>query len=70
MVGKFLAALAAATLSAAPVAAQLSGTAEPTTERSDGNGLGGDVVYLVLPFLVLIALLVAITKEDEGPVSP
>ena len=68
MVGKFLAAVAAATLSAAPVAAQPSETAGPRAERNDGNGL--DVAYFVLPLLVLIALLVAITKDDEGPVSP
>ena len=71
MVGKLLATLAAVTLAAAPVAAQPTPSPEPPVEQSQGNGVGsGDVAYLVLPFLVLIALLVAITKEDEGPASP
>ena len=66
---KILAALAAASLAAAPAAAQPA--PQPATESVEGSELRGESkAYYILPVLVLIALLVAVLKGEEGPSSP
>jgi hypothetical protein len=66
---KILAALAAASLAAAPVAAQPAPA--PAPETVEGSALRGEPkAYYILPVLVLIALLVAVLKGEEGPSSP
>jgi hypothetical protein len=68
---RLIALIAAAALAAAPAAAATAAPLpEPAPETADGSGMRGAVVY-VLPLLVLIALLIAMTNGgDDAPASP
>ena len=64
---KPFAAFAALALAAAPVAA----TPPPAPERVEGSEIrGGTAAYVLLPIVIVIALLIAITKGDGEPESP
>lgn len=71
MLARTLAALAALSLAAAPVAAQPAPAADPAPEQAQGSTLRGEAVgYVLLPLLVLLVVLVAALKGDEEPHSP
>lgn len=63
--------LAAASLASAPAAARPSAApVEPAPERAQGSALRGGAAIYVLPLLVVLAILFALAKEKEEPVSP
>jgi hypothetical protein len=68
-VRKILAAVAAASLAAAPAAARQA--PQPALETVQGSELRGEnAAYFILPILVLLAILFAVLKGEEGPSSP
>lgn len=68
------AALAALSLAAAPAVAQTAPPPVPASEEAEGSALRGDSnpAYYILPILIVIALLIAMLRGDDGepPVSP
>jgi hypothetical protein len=63
-----IAALAALALAAAPAAAAPP-PLTPASEHIEGSELHG-AVYWLLPVLVIVALLVAISAGDDGDATP
>ena len=67
------AAIAAASMAAAPVAAQPAPAAEvaPKAETVDGESLrGGFILPLAIIVAILLGVLLLTKGEDESPVSP
>lgn len=71
---KLTAPLAALSLAAAPAVAQAAPSPLPQPEQAEGSALRGDSnpAYYILPILIVIALLIAMLRGDDGepPVSP
>jgi len=63
--------LAAASLAAAPAAAQTPpAPVEPTPEQVEGSALRSGAAVYILPLVVLLVVLLAMVKEKEEPASP
>ncbi|HYG30033.1 MAG TPA: hypothetical protein VD887_07445 [Allosphingosinicella sp.] len=71
---KLAAALAAFSLAAAPAVARPAPPPQPAGEQAEGSTLRGDTnpAYYILPVLILIALLIAMLRGEDGetPISP
>lgn len=66
---RFLAFIAAAALSAGPLAA--APVPAPAPENVEGSALRGvEAAYWILPLLIVIALLIAILAGDEPNTQP
>jgi hypothetical protein len=71
-INSILAALAAASMAAAPVVAQPRPAAEvaPQSETVEGEQIRGG---FLLPLAIIIAIIIGVlllTKDDEDPISP
>jgi hypothetical protein len=71
--GKVLAATAAISLTAAPIAAQAASGVESARSgtQAEGEAIGGSLLLPLLALAALIAVVVVIASDDdESPASP